>query len=204
MKLSTMKCSALAWVLCGGIAFAQAPHSKSHLSGTQKAAHPDVAQAAAGFCYGTSGCPCNNNDTIAGFGCLNSSSAFFQHGGELLSSGNPKVSADTLVLTAKSTVPLQLGIYFQGTLSVSGSGIKFGDGVRCVAGAAIRLTMQTAAHDGTSEYGAPLGDVPISVRGHVPASGGTRYYQVWYHDDHGVCAANSSNYTNALSVVWMP
>jgi hypothetical protein len=203
MKLSMTKLLGLAWVLGGGIAAAQSP-SKSPIAGAAVPSHPSLSQAATGFCFGTNGCPCANDDTIAGYGCLNSSSSFFQHGGQLLASGNPKVSADTFVLSTKSTSPLQMAIYFQGTLSLSGQGVAFDDGVRCVGGSAIRLTLKTATHDGASEYGAPFGDVPISVSGHIPPAGGTRYYQVWYHDDQGVCAANSANYTNALSVVWLP
>jgi hypothetical protein len=172
--------------------------------GTFLAAHPSAPQAATGFCFGTSGCPCANDDTTSGSGCLNSSSGVFQHGGELNATGTPKVSADTLVLSASATSPGELAIYFQGTQSLASQGVAFGDGVRCVSGAAIRLATKTSTHDGNSEYGGPLGDVPVSVRGHIPAAGGTFYYQVWYHDSHGVCTANASNYTNALAIAWTP
>lgn len=47
------------------------------------------------------------------------------------------------------------------------------------------------------------GDLPLSVRGAIPAAGATRYDQAFYRNLAGPCNARS-NRTNAVAVTWVP
>ncbi len=153
------------------------------------------------FCAGVGGtaCPCGNTGA-AGHGCNNSSAT----GGALLSStGAARRSADTFVLAATALPPNASVLYFQGTTQVnSGAGAVFGDGLRCAGGTVVRLATRTSVGGASSYPGA--GDVPIGVRGMVPASGGVRMYQAWYRDVAAFCTSAPSNTTNGLAVGWLP
>jgi hypothetical protein len=95
-------------------------------------------------------------------------------------------------------------MYLQGTVKIlGGQGTVFGDGLRCVTGQVIRLGLETNV-GGASSYGGPEGDIPISVRGNLPASGGTRYYQAWYRNAASFCTSNTFNLSNGLEIVWLP
>jgi Tol biopolymer transport system component len=156
------------------------------------------------FCAGDgvgTPCPCGNAGS-AWHGCENS---FNTGGGLLVATGMPSVSADTLLLAGSGMPPSASALYFQGTAPQGGGlGVAFGDGLRCVGGSVTRLgTKQNVT--GNSGYGAPAGDVPISVRGSVPVGGGTFVYQVWYRNTApGFCAPEGFNLTNGLSVLWLP
>ncbi len=95
-------------------------------------------------------------------------------------------------------------LYIQGSGMVnSGSGAAYGDGLRCVAGATVRLGIKRNAN-GASNYPA-AGDPPISVRGGIPGNGGTFVYQGWYRNpDVNFCTASTLNLTNAVRVTWSP
>ncbi|MBK7875561.1 MAG: hypothetical protein IPJ77_07390 [Planctomycetes bacterium] len=103
---------------------------------------PDECEAAAGaaFCFGDGSgapCPCGNNSAPGlNAGCLNSSGT----GAWLTATGQPRVSADSLVLHLQGTTPLTTSLYLQGTGQDNGGlGTAFGDGIRCVGGFIIRL-----------------------------------------------------------------
>jgi hypothetical protein len=152
------------------------------------------------YCFGDgsgASCPCGNNGA-AGQGCDNS----LGHGATLVASGHAIVAADTFVLTGTG-MPNSSALYFQGTAQAGGgTGVVFGDGLRCSAGTIIRLGTK-ANVGGASSY--PAGaDLPTSVRGLVPASGGTRNYQVWYRNAAAYCTASTFNLTNGVSVSWAP
>lgn len=152
------------------------------------------------YCSGdgtATACPCGNSGT-AGSGCASSVSA---SGAYLVATGIASVSADSLVL-AGSDMPSSSVLYFQGTAQQSGgAGVVFGDGLRCVAGTIRRLGTKSNV-SGASTYPA-AGDVAISLRGAVPASGGTRYYQAWYRNVAGPCGSGY-DLTNAIAVTWAP
>jgi hypothetical protein len=155
-----------------------------------------MPQAAIPYCEGTAAvCPCGNGGA-PGSGCANS---LFASGGGLSATGNTQVSADTVVLTGTS-MPNSTCLYFQGTARTFG---LFGDGLRCVGGAVIRLGFKINAAN-TSSY--PVaGDPPISVAGAIPAAGGTRHYQSWYRNGAAFfCSPATFNLTNALSITWTP
>jgi hypothetical protein len=152
------------------------------------------------FCAGdgsAGACPCGNvGDTQ--HGCANS---VVGAGGHLIATGTASVSADSLVLVGQD-MPNASVLYFQGTAQVgNGNGAVFGDGLRCAGGTVSRLAPKLNVAHG-SRY--PVaGDVPISIKGSVPASGGVRTYQAWYRNVGGPCGSGW-NLTNGVQVTWTP
>jgi hypothetical protein len=152
------------------------------------------------FCSGDgsgAACPCGNvGDTH--HGCANS---IVTAGGQLTARGTASVSADSLVLVGDD-MPNASVLYFQGTLQVGGgSGVVFGDGLRCAGGTVNRLAPKLNSAHG-SIYPS-VGDVPISIKGAVPANGGVRTYQAWYRNATGQCGSGW-NLTNGVQVTWSP
>ena len=108
------------------------------------------------------------------------------------------LSNDTLVLTA-TDMPNTSCLFFQGT-DFAYAGLPFGDGIRCVAGTLQRLGAKLIA-GGSAQY--PLGgDLPISVKGSVPAPGSVRYYQAQYRDPANFCTSANTNGTSGLAILW--
>jgi hypothetical protein len=157
----------------------------------------------AAYCFGDGSgmaCPCGNYGN-PGSGCENS---FGTGGGLLGTTGEALVSADTFVLNGSGMPPSASALYFQGSVALNGTqGVLFGDGLRCVGGAVIRLGTKTNS-GGASDFGGPLGDTPISVRGMIPANGGTFFYQAWYRNVASFCTPSGFNLTNAIAVTWAP
>jgi hypothetical protein len=150
------------------------------------------------ICFGDgsgAACPCANSGA-AGHGCASSANA---SGGLLTASGNPSVSADTLVLSG-SAMPNAAVLYFQGASTLGGGqGTVFGDGLRCAGGIVIRLGTKTNA-GGASHY--PEGaDASVSVRG-LDAAGDVRIYQAWYRNAAAFCTPSTFNLTNGVQVTW--
>jgi hypothetical protein len=164
---------------------------------------PDECEQSGGtpFCFGDGAanggidCPCMNNSTPGQqVGCLNSTLA----GGQLLGTGTTSVSGDTLVLNATGLPPTGFAVFLQGVTITT---VPFGDGVRCAGGALIRLATKPVVA-GTVSY--PVGaELPISVKGMVPPTGGVRYYQNYYRDPSGPCGT-FFNVTSGVSVIWQP
>lgn len=155
------------------------------------------------FCPGTAAlCPCGNAPPVAGTGCMNS----FGQGGRLAGAGNAQVTDDTVLLTATGLPTTATIIFFQGDVQVNGgSGAIFGDGLRCVEGPATwRLGVRAAVGGQVSlGHGIP-GDPVLSVRGGIPAAGGTMHYQGWYRNAASYCTPDGFNLTNAIGVTWVP
>jgi len=150
------------------------------------------------FCSGDgsgTACPCANNG-VAGNGCANS---LFATGANIAATGNPSISADTVVLTTTQT-PNSSVLFFQGTIQQSGgAGVVFGDGKRCAGGTVIRLGTKNAVAN-TASY--PVGADPrVSVRGLIAAPG-TRTYQGWYRNAAAFCTPSTFNLTNGLQIAW--
>lgn len=149
------------------------------------------------YCEGSQGtCPCgNDNDgTNNPAGCANGS---FSGGGRLAHAGTTSVIAGDLTLSGSGLTPGALGIVFQGNNALSGgSGVPFGDGLRCTGGGVIRLEVMSIDQNGDSNTA-----VNISVRGGV-VSGETKRYQLWYQDQSTTLCGAGFNLTNALELVW--
>lgn len=143
-----------------------------------------------------SGCPCGPTWIPVAGGCRNST----QQSAVCLSSGSPTVSSDTLGITARNMPPNASCLLTQA--SGFGTPVVFGDGIRCVSGS-LRRMGSLAASNGTASW-PPAGSDPISVRGGVPASGGTRYYYVYYRDVLNYCSPATYNLTDMQRIVWAP
>jgi hypothetical protein len=157
-----------------------------------------VPQTGTTYCFGDGSglaCPCGNTGA-AGHGCGNH---VFATGGLLTGTGSASVAGDTVVLTG-SGMPSSTCLYFQGTTQPAA---LFGDGIKCVGGTTIRLGVK-ANVGGTSSFPG-AGDPKISVKGAIPAGGGTRFYEVWYRDSSlTFCTPATFNFTNGFAVVWTP
>jgi hypothetical protein len=161
----------------------------------------------ASFCFGdgtTAACPCANNGA-PDHGCENSSST---GGALLLASGNPSLSADTLVLTSSGERPTALSLFIQGDVEISP--VLFGDGLRCTDGNLKRLYAKNAV--GGSVTAPTGGDPSVSARSSalgdtIPALG-TRLYQVYYRDPTATFCpdppGSTFNVSNGLRVLWSP
>jgi hypothetical protein len=122
-------------------------------------------------------------------------------GGTLRATGVPSLAHDTLLLRG-ADMPDSFALYFQGTGTVNGTaGQAFGDGLRCVGGAVVRLGTRLNVGNQSQYPGA--GGVAVSVRGAVTAPG-QRFYQVWFRNAASFCTPSTFNLTNGLSVVWAP
>ncbi len=153
------------------------------------------------FCSGdgsATACPCGNGG-LPGHGCASSLTAF---GAQLTATGWPSVSSDSLRLVGALTSNTNV-TYIQGSLKQNGGlGNVFGDGLRCAGGSVIRLGTLAAVNGASSYPGA--GQQPVSVRGMVPAAGGSFTYQIWYRNAAAFCTPSTFNLTNGLEVAWSP
>jgi plastocyanin len=154
------------------------------------------ASVGSAFCFGDSSgtaCPCNNGGS-PGHGCSNSNSA----AGVLLSAeGQASVASDSVILSVADSVPGQPGLFFQGDNAVAaGSGVTFGDGLRCAGGNVFRLQIRMA--DGA---GSAATTVNISSAGGVSA-GATKRYQWWYRDPVFSPCLNGFNLSNGVEISW--
>ncbi|MBI5364571.1 MAG: beta-galactosidase [Planctomycetes bacterium] len=151
------------------------------------------------FCTGdgaSAACPCGNAGS-AGHGCANSA---FAAGAQLGGAGAARVLGDTAVLTALNLTGSTC-VFFQGDAQAPPLAVD--DGLGCVTGSVVRLGTKPIASSASSFPGA--GDPAISVRGAIPATGGTRYYQCFYRNAVATfCPPATSNRTNGLVVTWVP
>lgn len=161
----------------------------------------DFAPLCFGDGTGTS-CPCGNAG-LPGYGCDNSLAT---GGGILTAIGTPNVTLDDFTLQGSNMPPSATTLYFQGTVALNlEQGLVFGDGLRCVGGAVIRLVVKFNNAAGSSIY--PDLTIPeplISIAGAIPLAGGTRFYQAWYRNAPVFCTPATFNLTNGLGIVWTP
>jgi hypothetical protein len=157
------------------------------------------------FCFGDgsgAACPCGNSGA-AGHGCENSAAT---GGAQLTSTGTPKISGDTLVLTSAGERPTSLSVVLQGDMEISPA--IFGDGRRCAGGSLKRLYVKSAS--GGTVVAPAAGDPSISARsaalGDTLVPGSTRRIQVYYRDpDPNFCPGpigGTFNVSNGLRVIW--
>jgi hypothetical protein len=110
--------------------------------------------------------------------------------------GSAVAAADDLVLNASGMIPGNPAVAFAGLHAVDGgSGLPFGDGLRCAWGGVVRLGVQLADGSGEASWGPGLG----GALGWQP--GDVRRFQGWYRDpDFFGCVG--FNLTNGLEVVF--
>lgn len=151
------------------------------------------------FCVGdgsAAACPCGNSGAT-GNGCANS---VFTEGGRLTGNGTASASADSVVFTAAQLTG-SIALFFQGETETPPFSLD--DGIGCVGGPIVRLASKTTG-GGAAVY-PDVGDPSVSVRGVVPAAGGTRYYQCFYRNAASAfCTIATSNRTNGVILHWVP
>lgn len=149
------------------------------------------------LCFGDgsgAACPCGNGGAV-GEGCVNSAG----RGAVLAASGSTSVAADDLAFQMVQGPGPSPALLFVGTQQVSGgSGIAFGDGLRCAGGSIRRLSVQVLDASGSASWAAGL-----AARGEWTA-GDVRVFQSWYRDVLGSPCGAQFNTSQALAVVFQP
>jgi hypothetical protein len=150
------------------------------------------------FCRGDGSatpCPCGNTGA-SGHGCGNST---FAGGAELSATGNASIANDSFTLSVFGTVPGKPGLFFQGDNAVDGgSGVAFGDGLRCAGGEVVRLQVRVADASGQAETSIGISDAAGLSAGEL------KRYQWWYRDPAGSPCGTTFNLSNGIEVLWMP
>ena len=146
------------------------------------------------FCAGDGSgtlCPCGNSGS-SDSGCANSSGG----GAGIGTQGVASITGQSFVLTATGLPSNQLGVFFQGNNALNnGLGVPFGDGLRCVGGAARRLQIVNSDFAGMTQT-----TVDVAAQGGVVA-GDLRRYQLFYSDPNSPCGS-LFNLSNATEVTW--
>ena len=114
------------------------------------------------------------------------------------------VKYQRLIDHCRTLPPTPTALFFQGTTRLAlGTGVPFGDGLRCAGGSIVRLATKIAS-SGTSTFGHGVpGDPSVSQRGGIPPAGGTRHYQVWYRNAAAFCTVGTFNLSNGLRIEWV-
>jgi hypothetical protein len=156
---------------------------------------------------GVTACPCNNPQSGLNRGCENSSSTT---GAALTAVGTASLGADTLVFTTGGERPTAFSLLLQGTTSPA-SGVIYGQGIRCVGGALLRLFSKSASGGSITVPNFGGGDPTVSARsaakGDTITAGQSRWYLVFYRDPTvlGTCPVTSTfNATQTGEVSWQP
>lgn len=157
----------------------------------------NIPTAVTALCFGDgsgTGCPCGNVGG-ADEGCANSTGA----GASLAQEGSLSVSADDLKFNAAGLVPSQPALLFAGDNSINaGSGVLFGDGLRCAGGSVLRLGVSTPDAGGNASWG------PGVISGAGWAAGDTRYLQAWYRDPVGSPCGGGFNLSHSVEAIFVP
>jgi len=160
----------------------------------------DTADPSHAFCGGdgidsdvTTACPCGNFGAL-GRGCANSVDPL---GGRLTATG--QANPDSMVLVAEGMPANAPALFLQ---SDALGDTTWGDGVRCLGPALIRLRLKQGA-GGAAQY-PEVGDQSISARGSVtPGSGAVRHYQAYYRNASSTfCPPATANVTNGWTLIW--
>ena len=151
------------------------------------------------FCLGDGSggpCPCGNLGA-GGNGCANSSNA----AGALLAASGATAN-DSIVLSASGMPATASAIFLKGDQGLD-LGLVFGDGVRCVDGALIRLRTKTSV-GGASQFPDSTDTLTVGGRGATPpGSGLVGYYQTYYRNAAAAfCPPATFNVTNGTILVW--
>ncbi|MFT7668674.1 MAG: hypothetical protein ACI8X5_001371 [Planctomycetota bacterium] len=145
------------------------------------------------YCFGA-GCPCGNDDPIAG--CANSTGS----GARIFATGSTSIAADALSINGIDMRPNGPGLLFSGTIQVNGgAGLAFGDGLRCAGGSVTRLGTRIASGSGMATW-----DSGLISGGSWVAAGDTRYLQVWYRDPVTGPCSTDFNTSHGVELVFTP
>jgi hypothetical protein len=161
---------------------------------------PDECEVGVGtpFCFGDgtqTACPCGNTGG-AGSGCANSTG----NGALLYNLGGSSVGAGNAALYTVRMPTNKFGMIYMGTsqMNLGGTGVVFGDGLRCVKGFTKRYATMSSGATGSFVLANPSAFHPTLV---IP--GTTWFFQTWYRDPAGPCGT-AQNLSNALQVNFVP
>jgi hypothetical protein len=115
------------------------------------------------------------------------------------SSGTTSMSANDLTLLCWGLVPNTPGLFYYGT---DRTVLPLGEGVRCVDGNLIRLSVKVADMFGTSFDSLDLNSPPFSSGLGAVTAGDLRNFQYWYRDITG--GPFGYNLSDALEVNFVP
>ncbi len=183
-----------ALVLTGSELLVGAPQASGPIdhSGAVYLHHVPLAEIGRTVCAGSNlSCPCGNG---AGEreGCRNGTGA----GGSLTGSGSTSVGHGDLELRAHGLPPASMVLLFVGVeAAAAGRGIAFGDGLRCAAGAPVRLGVAQANGAGAVDLS------PLLPGQGAWAAGDSRTFQAWYTDPVSPCGWGY-NLTAGLELVF--
>ncbi len=174
------------------------------------------------ICFGDGGvspgctlCPCGNESRSGlGGGCINSSGT----SGKLITSGEPRIGADTLRIEARDVSPGTFAILISGDNALPaagmcppGSGIQTAvfDGLRCAGGNLRRHGIRPTDSLGRIGVTTPGWGLPDGPGGGLSGQGGfsagqTRVFQIIYRDDATLVCLTGQNTTNAAEVIFVP
>jgi hypothetical protein len=145
------------------------------------------------FCAGDGiaiACPCANPGAT-GEGCANSGG----HGASLSASGSSSVADDDLGFQVEGILAGQPVLLFVGHNAVNGgTGVHFGDGLRCAGGSVVRLGVTSTDASGNASWAAGL----AAQGGWGP--GDVRRFQAWYRDPPVVPCGSFFNLSNGIEV----
>jgi hypothetical protein len=168
-------------------AYVQLDDLEIDADGPQPGAPLCACDAASGWPDGVCG-----NPGAAGRGCGSGSNPA---GCSYSATGSTLV--DSIVLHATGAAAAEFGLHFQGTsVSGSGAGVPFGDGLRCAGGGVVRIEASLTDSNGASSTG-----VRVGATGGVGLGDGTRVYQFWYRSPASPCGSGF-NTSNAYEIVW--
>jgi len=130
-------------------------------------------------------------------------------GAQIVATGSASVGAGDLTLHAG---PIRAGepaiLYYGDTRVNGGSGLPFGDGLRCAGGTVIRFfPFVTANTSGTLVQAVDANAAFITTSGAPLTPGTTRHFQFWYRSPLGPFGQGggaSYNLSDAISVTFLP
>lgn len=150
------------------------------------------------YCFGDgtgNACPCAN-DGEAGEGCANSTG----RGGLLYNFGGSSIGAQDTSMYCIGLPKNSVALYFMGSAQAGGgSGIPVFDGLVCVGGLTRRFPLQSTGIGGVADNLDPATQFSNLI---VPSS--TWNFTVWYRDPAGVPCGTNANFSNALTIDFLP
>ncbi|MFT7485534.1 MAG: plastocyanin, partial [Candidatus Paceibacteria bacterium] len=153
-----------------------------------------AGSAGMAYCFGDgsgAACPCGANGGT-GEGCANTSGS----GATLSGSGSTSFSSDSLQLHIVGVPGSKPGLILRGDNQIANPA---GDGILCTAGGSQRSHVQITSSGATTYT-----DFNGAGFGSVANMGSPTNFQFWYRDPTNTCSGAGFNFSNGLSVDYLP
>jgi len=147
------------------------------------------------YCFGV-GCPCGNDDPLAG--CATSTGS----GASLEAFGSTSVSENLLGFEATNVPQNKVGLLVMGSVAVNE---PLRDGLRCFGGTIQRFWKhKNSGQSGVLRYESVISDWAEVSNVHLTA-GDTRFFQVWFRDSgNGSPCGLKANLTHGVELTFTP